>query len=154
MNSPSQFESNAGSVYCSYIQVGNEINGASTGLAHLPGNLLPWFRTVTHNSPSGTVSSLANEIYTRLLNRRVDLMYFSLFHFGSIMALTPFCYDDSTIRTAGTIENPLFCLNDVCDILDITSSLVTVPQFAPVSGRTTCAANPSSCDCAPSIAAA
>ena len=38
------------------------------------------------------------------------------------MALDPFRYDDSTIRTAGTVENPLFCLSDVCDILNITGN--------------------------------
>ena len=40
------------------------------------------------------------------------------------MALDNFLYGNTTIRTAGTIADPLFCLNDVCDILDITSSRV------------------------------
>ena len=40
------------------------------------------------------------------------------------MALDNFLYGNTTIRTAGTIANPLFCLSDVCDILDITSSRV------------------------------
>ena len=37
------------------------------------------------------------------------------------MALDTFLYDNTTIRTAGTIANPLFCLSDVCGILDITN---------------------------------
>ena len=38
------------------------------------------------------------------------------------MALAPFCYNNNTIRTAGTTEHPLFCPNDVSDILGITNS--------------------------------
>ena len=45
------------------------------------------------------------------------------------MALNPFCYDDRTIRTAGTVENPLFCLGDVCDTLDVASSRVKAAKL-------------------------
>ena len=37
------------------------------------------------------------------------------------MALATFFYDNTTIRTAGTIANPLFCLSDVCAILDVAN---------------------------------
>ena len=37
------------------------------------------------------------------------------------MALDTFLYDNTTIRTAGTIVNPLFCLSDVCGILDVAN---------------------------------
>ena len=38
-----------------------------------------------------------------------------------MMALDPFSYNNHLIRTAGTADVPLFCLNDVCDILNITN---------------------------------